>query len=95
MNDPRKQKAAAVQDSIRQILYNQWDPIGVAGQAPEDEYDHYIAAVYVILAGSRSEDEIIDYLQRSETERMGLSWASPVEHLRPIAQKLLQLDVKL
>ena len=95
MCESRERKAAAIQDSIRQILYHEWDPIGVAGLAPEDEYDHYIAAVYKILTGSRSEDEIVDYFQRSETERMGLSWAAATEELRSIARRLLELDVKL
>jgi hypothetical protein len=45
MSDSRKKRAVVIQDAIRQILYHDWDPIGVAGLAPPDEYDHYIAAV--------------------------------------------------
>jgi hypothetical protein len=79
-------RALEIQDSIRQVLYHDWDPIGVAGDAPEDEYDSYIGEVYEILSGSRSDDELIDYLRRSAAERMGLSVVMPVERLRSVAK---------
>lgn len=96
MADPRDKRAAEIQGSIRQILYNDWHPIPVAG-LPEDEYDSYIAPVYRILVGSRSEQELIQCLLRLGDDIMG---ASPIpladgEHLRPVARKLLELDVKL
>jgi hypothetical protein len=86
MADPRDKRAAEIQDSIRQILYHDWNPIGFAGLLPEDEYDSYIGPVYRILAGSRSEAELIDFLR----------WP-PVsdEKLQTVARKLLALNVKL
>ena len=84
---------SAIQSSIRQILYLEWDPIGVAGLAPEDEYDLYVPAIQVILAGSRSEEELVDYLTWVEASRMLLSPSTPVEQLRTIAKKLLKLDL--
>ncbi len=73
-------------DAIRQILRHDWNPIGFDDFLPEDEYDSYIGPVYRILAGTRSEDELIDYLRwRPATE----------ERLRTIARKLLALNVKL
>jgi hypothetical protein len=92
VTDSRKNRAAAVQDSIRQILYHDWDPIGVSGTAPKDEYDGYIAPVYRILAGTRSEDELVESLYRTETETMGLT-AGSRDRLRKIARKLLALNV--
>ncbi len=65
MTDSRETRAAKIQDSIRQILYHDWDLIGVSGSAPEDEYDGYIAPVYRILVGSRSEQELCEYLFRN------------------------------
>ena len=94
MTDSRQKRAVEIQDSIRQILYCEWDPIGVSGSAPGDEYDSYIAPVYRILAGTRSEQELIEFLFRTERDTIGLSCESP-EELRPIARRLLELDVSL
>ena len=94
MTDSREKRAAEIQDSIRQILYHDWNPIGFAGLLPKDEYDRYIAPVYRILAGRRSEQELIEFLFRTERDIIGLPRDSP-EQLRPVARRLLQLDVRL
>lgn len=95
MSNSRAERAAEVEDSIRRVLFHVWDPIGV-GDNPKlrDEYDSYIAPVYRILCGSRSEQELIDYLFRTERDTIGLSSKSP-DDLRPVALKLLELDVRL
>jgi hypothetical protein len=94
MTDSREKRAVEIQDSIRQILYYDWSPIGFVDLLPKDEYDSYIAPVYRILAGSRSKDELIDCLYQIETETMGLGSGSR-ERLRDVASKLLTLDVSL
>jgi hypothetical protein len=94
MTDSREKRAAEIQDSIRQILYHEWDPIGVSGLAPGDEYDSYIAPVYRVLVGSRSEDELVALLHRTESEIIGTACESR-EQLRPVARRLLSLDVRL
>ena len=93
MTDSKEKRAAEIQDSIRQILYHDWNPIGVS-DLPEDEYDSYIAPVYRVLVGSRSEQELIDCLFRLERDAIGMSSESP-EQLRPVARRLLGLDVRL
>jgi hypothetical protein len=94
MTESQKKRAAKIQDSIRQILYHDWDPIGFGEILPEDEYDSYIAPVNRILAGSRSEQELIELLFHTERDVIGSPCKSP-EQLRPVAQKLLALDVNL
>ena len=94
MTNPREKRAAKIQDSIRQILYYDWSPIGFVDLLPKDEYDSYIAPVYRILAGTRSKDELVDFLYHTETETMGLGTCSR-EHLCDVANKLLTLDVSL
>jgi hypothetical protein len=93
MADSRDKRAAQIQDSIRKILYHDWNPIGVS-ELPEDEYDAYIRPVYRILAGTRSEQELIEFLFRTERDTIGMSCESP-EQLRPVARRLLELDVRL
>jgi len=95
MSDFKIKRAAEIQDSIRQILFSEWDPIGVNdNQNLSDEYDSYIAPVYRVLTGIRSEEALIDYLFKTEHETIGCG-CTDREMLRPVARKLLTLDVKL
>jgi hypothetical protein len=96
MTDSREKRAAEIQSAVRQILYHEWDPIGVSGSAPEDEYDAYIAPVYRILAGSRSEQDLVEFLSRTGEDIVGATRGS-TEHydqLRQVARRLLELDVR-
>lgn len=95
MKASREQRAADIQHSIRQVLFRDWDPIEV-NTNPElaDEYDSYLAPVYRILTGSRSEDDLMELLYRIEHDQIGTGCESP-EQLRPVARKLLTLDVEL
>ncbi len=92
--DSRETRAAKIQDSIRQVLRHDWNPIGFGDVLPQDEYDSYIATVYRILAGSRSEQEIVECLFRLERDIIGSPCESE-EQLRPVARRLLELDVRL
>ena len=89
------ERAAQIQNEIRQVLFQDWDPICV-GDNPKlnDEYDSYIGSVYRILASSRSADELINYLFKTENETIGVTTENS-EHLIPIVQKLLRIDVNL
>jgi len=95
MADSRDKRAAEIEDSIRQILYRDWNPIGCP--VPEDEYDSYIAPVYRILAGSRSEQELVEFLFRTARDSIGVACetAEHFEKMRPVARRLLELDVRL
>jgi hypothetical protein len=95
MADARDKRAAEIQDSIRQILLLDWSPIGAG--VPSDEYDAYIAPVYRILVSTRSEQELCEFLFRTARDTIGVA-GDTVEHFelgRPVARKLLELDVRL
>ena len=97
MTSSRETRAAEIQESIRRVLRHDWNPIGFGDVLPEDEYDSYVAPVYRILAGSRLEQELVEYLFRTGE---GIVGATPTpspdyEHLRPVARRLLELDVRL
>jgi hypothetical protein len=82
-----------IQDSIRQILFRNWDPIGVNDNPNlADEYDSYIAGVYQILTASRSEEDLMEYLSKAE-DTMGMQCQSP-DQLRSVARALLALDLR-
>ena len=93
MKDSKDTRAAEIMDSIRKILYHDWNPIGVP-DLPKDEYDSYIAPVYRVLAGSRSEQELVECLFRMARDVIGMSCESP-EQFRPVARQLLAVDVRL
>jgi hypothetical protein len=97
MMDTRDKRAAEIQDSIRQILYYDWSPIGCVDLLPKDEYDSYIAPVYRILIGSRSEQELVEFLFQTARDTIGVAddTAEHLELCRPAARKLLELDVRL
>jgi hypothetical protein len=95
-NDLRSQRwqALAVQSSIRKVLMDEWDPIGVQG-VPEaiDEYDGYIGRFYRILAGNRSKIDLIDCLERIERDEMGVSTSEQTRD--SVVNSLLALNVTL
>ena len=88
-------RALEIQESIRSVMLQDWDPIGV-GEIDEarDEYDSYIAPVYRILVGTRSVDELAECLSRIEREEMGIGPSDP-EVLQAVSAKLLDLKVTL
>jgi hypothetical protein len=58
-----------------QILYYMWDPIGVSGDAPVDEYRSYLPKV-LQFARQRDETGLADYLKYVMTALMGMSHQS-------------------
>jgi hypothetical protein len=94
MADARTQRALEVMDSIRAVLFEDWDPIGVnENQNLRDEYDSYIAPVYRLLSEGASAEEITDYLFKLEHD-LGMP-AKSKDHLPLIVRKLQALNVKL
>jgi hypothetical protein len=91
---PREKRAREIQDSIREVLLRDWDPVHVQDVPDaQDEYDSYIAGVYRLLAGGASESEIAAHLASIERESMGIS--TDAAALLPVARRLMQLDAGL
>ncbi len=92
----RVERAKEIGDEIRRILFFHWDPIGVSSDPewPRDEYDGYAGSVYRILASGGTEYELIEYLNQTEKVQIGMP-ARDREMLRPVAKKLLEIDIKL
>lgn len=92
MNRALKEKGNRIQNEIREVLYRNWDPIGVSGDSPDDEYDSYIGGVYRVLTGTRSISDLTEYLHLVEKERIGVV-PSERKSLVPIAELLLAIEV--
>jgi hypothetical protein len=80
-----------VEDRIRTILNDDWDPIGVA-HAVDDEYDGYIAGILTRLVRGSSADGLVEHLRSIEVDRMALSGSSLVR-LRAVADALRSLQL--
>ncbi len=89
----RSKKAIEIQESIRRILFYDWDPIGINDLAPDDEYDSYVGGVYRLLASGASENQIIEHLHQLEITKMEVS--SNREKLKDVTEKLMKLNVSL
>ena len=94
MMKTNEQRGVEIMDAIRKVLVNDWDPINIKGFGPDDEYDNYIGGIYRLLASHASEDALIEHLHKEETGQMGTGLKDS-ERLRPIAQKLLAIDITL
>ena len=59
----------------RQIraLWNEWDPIGVASDSLDDEYEAYLGPTLRLLERHASSEEIEQYLADVTLRHMGLS----------------------
>jgi hypothetical protein len=83
-------KAANLFKSVRQVLLQDWDPIGV-GNVPQaqDEYDIYASSIAAMLATSISISDLSKHLLEVETQSMGL--AGNPERALVVAEKLRAL----
>jgi hypothetical protein len=87
----KRQEAANIMESIRSILFCDWDPIGVNDLAPNDEYDAYIGGVYRLLVSGISEAELSEHLRQLEITKMEM--VTSQEHRKLVAEKLLRLNL--
>lgn len=74
--------------SVDEILWNEWDPIGVNDVAPRDEYQSYVPEIFSLLIQNRTDKEIADRLYKIETETIGVLGSR--EHCLKIAKKLIE-----
>ena len=74
-------------ETIKRILWEDWDPIGVNHSAPDDEYDSYAFQIFVMLKRGLGLVEIRDYLEWAEVEKMGLPNSGRHDE---IARKIVQ-----
>ena len=80
-----------IQDQIRTVLNEAWDPIGVAADV-DDEYDSYIAGIYSLLQGDASEEILAQHLKSIEVEQMEYRGSS-MSKLLAAASGLRQLQL--
>ena len=89
---PREKYASReARQKLREILLQEWDPIGVYGRGEaDDEYDTYVGKVQAMLADGASESELVRYLILIERDWMGLD-PNPARALSAV-RSLLKLS---
>ncbi len=63
------------------ILYEDWDPLGLRGVAPSDEYDSYLGGVYRLLASGASCEQVAEHLAEVERGPLGYSEATAARNM--------------
>ena len=72
---------------IDDILWFDWDPIGVNGFAPRDEYQSYIPEIFRLVKAEANRQTIADRLLKIETEDIGMN--GTIENCLKVADKIL------
>lgn len=79
-----------LQASIREILLQEWDPIGVSDVAQaQDEYDSYLGEITRAVLAHQTVAMLANQLVTIETDRMGL--AGDRTRALQVADRLLRL----
>ncbi len=86
-NKPLEKADIALYKKVDEILWNDWDPIGVKPDS-RGEYYGYLPMVFRLVKANVSEGEITAHLYGKETGHMGLDGS--IERCRRVAAKLLE-----
>ena len=89
MSRPELKRAKAGFEKVRQILHDEWDPIGCG--APEDEYDSYAWPVVALLQKKADRAEVEAYLRWAADVNM--QCRVPEDRLAGVLDRLMALDV--
>ena len=68
-------------------VLREWDPIGVIGYGPQDEYDSYAPTIIRMLDAGNGVDDLTKHMVRIVAEHMGISVDK--KKTRQCAQKLV------
>ncbi len=75
--------------AIDDILYYDWDPIGICNLAPRNEYQNYSAEIFDLFIGGAEIETIAEKLYEIETSEIGVTGS--IDHCKKIAYKIVNL----
>ncbi len=78
-----------VYKDIDEILWKDWDPIGINDIAPRDEYQSYTPEIFGLKIKGADKEAIAQKLNDIATNRMGLF--ANIDHCRQVAEKIINL----
>jgi hypothetical protein len=86
---PLTSEEREIYKAINDILYYDWDPIGITNLAPENEYQTYTSQIFSLFIHGADVDVIADKLHDIETSIIGVSGS--FNHCKKIAGKIVNL----
>lgn len=72
---------------VNEILWNDWDPIGVNDIGVRDEYQDYVPEICSLVIQNKSVQDIADKLYQLETETIGV--IGNREHCLYVANRIM------
>jgi len=84
-----KGKYKELYQEIDEILWKDWDPIGVNDVAPRDEYQDYSPTIFSLKRGGADKETIAQKLFEIETKIIGV--LGNIENCRNVAGKIINL----
>jgi len=86
-----KVKGKELWQAVKEVLFREWDPIGInSNHGCHDEYDSYVGAIVRLLQAEADEYKITEHLHNLRRVGMGLT-SEDKERDRHIARKLINL----
>jgi hypothetical protein len=73
---------------IDDILWFDWDPIGINDLAPRNKYQGYVTEIFGLVKAKADRQKIANRLHKLETENMGMG--GTIENCLTIADKILK-----
>ena len=87
-------KQLELYEGIDEILWNDWDPIGInLLPSSRDEYQDYIPVIFNLVMKNVTSLELEQYLDDVVKNRMGLR--SSKKSNKPVAEKIIELKNQL
>ena len=74
---------------IDEILWSDWDPIGINDVAPRDEYQSYTPIICGLILEGASEEEVANKLYEIETDSIGVKGS--INNCRDVAKKIINI----
>ena len=84
-------KRKEILQSVKEVLFREWDPIGLnSNPARNDEYDSYASGIVRLLQAEADEYKIAEHLRNLQRVSMAMN-STNEERDRGIARRLISL----
>ena len=90
---PRAPLTDSIAIAVNDVLYQHWDPIGICGVAPRNEYESYVPELIELAQAGESAEVIAARLGYILDNTIGLGVGSEAHRL-DVAQRIVDLVPK-
>jgi hypothetical protein len=90
MTTPASARYVQLARDVNTVLYDEWDPLALAGVAPRDEYESYVPQLIRLALGDDAREAVAMQLAQVEVRQMSLTLTAPAHRLA-IADRIIDL----